>query len=623
MGSPNSGKSTLYNKLTGQRSKVANYPGVTVERVETDIRINARALRLVDLPGAYTLEAMSPDEDVARKVVEGSMEGSGSLDGIVVLADATSLRRSMSLVAEIMSRGLPTMLVLTMIDELKARRGSIRTLRLSEELGIPVVAVVGNKGLGIEDVRYELGRIETWNRAKPPEEIRTDIESRYAWVERVLSDCFEEPKQPTTLTDRLDGILLHPLWGIATFFLVMFLFFQTIFAWAEPLQNLMEAVIGGIGELLRSALPPGLIESLLVDGIIAGVGGVLTFLPQIAIILILIHFLEGTGYMARAAFVIDRVMGWVGLEGRCFVALLSSYACAIPGIMAARTVPDHRSRIATIMVAPFMTCSARLPIYTLLIGAFVPGTHVLGFFNLQGLTFFGLYLLGSVSALVAAAVFKRGVLRGQGLPFTMELPPYRRPMPGLVWTETLRGIKGFLRKAGTVILAASIVLWFLLTFPGTDTSEQVAADQPAIQALELEHSYAAAIGKTIEPVIEPLGFDWRIGVGLVASMAAREVMVSSLAQIFAVQHGEEDFRKLGDQLRNTRDPRSGKSVYTLATAFSLLVFFVYALQCISTLAVMRRETNGWKWPILAFSYMLVIAYVASFLTYQATSAWIA
>jgi ferrous iron transport protein B len=395
----------------------------------------------------------------------------------------------------------------------------------------------------------------------------------------------------------------------------MFLFFQTVFTVAAPLQDGLEGVVLGLGEGLRALLPAGLLQSLVVDGVIAGVGGVVVFVPQIALLLVMISLLEGSGYMARAAFLIDRVMGWAGLEGRCFVALLSSYACAIPGIMATRAVPDPKSRLATIMVAPLMTCSARLPVYGLLIGAFVPAQTVAGVFQVQGLAMFGLYLLGSLSALAASVVFKKGVFRGHTYPFYMELPPYRFPSWRTVAQHVWRGVRSFLRKAGTTILAASVILWALLTFPQVEPPAELAQDEAAARSWQLERSVAGHIGKAIEPTISPLGFDWRIGISLLASFSAREVMVSTLGQLYAFSGDEEDLEGLGARLKAAKKP-DGAPAYTLAVALSLLVFYVYSLQCVSTLAVMRRETGSWRWPALGFAYMLALAWVGSFVTYR-------
>lgn len=671
VGSPNSGKTTLFNALTGLRRKVGNYPGVTVDHVEGELAGTPR-VRLIDLPGIYALEPMSPDEAVTRDVLRGQIRGVEPPDAALVIADAQTLARSLALVASVLELRLPTALVITMIDELAVRRGGVDADRLAQRLGIPVLGVVGSRGIGLDDLRALLADPDSWNpppttfpwqqrdhappaplalggadlalddaaqqqqpradRLTAPLRVEDDGQlrlldgleddamlARYAWGDEVYRDCVTEPPPAVSRTDRIDRVLLHPVWGLAAFAVTMFAFFQIIFAVAAPLQEALEAAVTACGELARGNLGGGLAESLVVDGIIAGVGAVLVFVPQIALLLLMIQLLEGIGYLSRAAFLVDRVMGWAGLEGRCFVALLSSYACAVPGIMAARTVPDPRSRLATILVAPFMTCSARLPVYGLLIGAFVPATTVAGFIGLQGLTLFGLYLLGSLSALLAAALLKRGVLRGAALPFYMELPPYRVPRPSVIASQVWRGVKMFARKAGTIILAASVALWLLLSFPAPEPPDDIADDEAAARAWQLEQSYAADIGRAIEPAIEPLGFDWKIGIGLIASLAAREVIVSTLGQIYAFGGEEDDLDGLGDRLRAEANPTTGAPAYSLATALSLLVFFVYSLQCISTLAVMRRETNSLRWPLFAFGCMLAVAWAASFLTFQLAS----
>jgi ferrous iron transport protein B len=398
----------------------------------------------------------------------------------------------------------------------------------------------------------------------------------------------------------------------------MVVFFQLVFAWAEPAMNAIDAAVGTAKVGLRAALPPGVLADFLADGILAGVGSVIVFLPQIVILFSVLYLLEDLGYMARAAFVVDRAMGRIGLEGRAFVALLSSYACAVPGIMATRTIPSPRNRLVTILVAPLMTCSARLPVYALLIGAFVPARKVWGPVGLQGLVLLGLYVLGATAAVGVAALLKRTLVRGEGLPFYLELPPYRVPPPKLVAIQVWGAARAFLRRAGTIILAVSVVLWVLLTFPRSEPPAGLAEAEAA--GWRVEHSAAGRIGHALEPAIAPLGFDWKIGVGLVASLAAREVIVATLAQIYSIAGDDEG--SLRGALRADRDPRTGAPVFTPATVASLLIFFVFALQCMSTLAVMRRETNSWRWPAFAFGYLLALAYVASFATHRLVG-WLA
>ncbi len=611
VGSPNSGKTTLFNALTGLRARVGNYPGVTVERREGDLRLGDRRAVVIDLPGTYSLDPVSPDEEIVGRVLDGEL--TEAPDAVVMVADACSLERSLLVLAQILRRNLPCCLVLTMMDELQARGGRLDLPRLERALGVPVRPVVGHRGLGMAEVRALLERPEAWSR--PPVPPPRSAAERAGWADSILAHVLQQRPARNELTDRLDRVILHPVAGTLLFAFVMVTFFQLIFAWAQPAMDAIDAGIGATAGALRATLPAGLVTDFLADGVVAGVGAVVIFLPQIVLLFALLYLLEDVGYMARAAFVVDRVMGRIGLEGRSFVSLLSSYACAIPGIMATRTIPSPRNRLVTILVAPLMTCSARLPVYALLIGAFVPATTVWGPVGLQGLVLLGLYLLGALAALLVAAVLKRTVLRGESLPFYMELPSYRWPPLRLVVSQVWGSASAFLRRAGTIILAASIVLWALLNSPAVDPPEDLPAAEQARHALE--NSLAGRAGHAIEPLIAPLGFDWKIGVGLLASLAAREVIVSTLAQIYASADEETSLRAA---VRADVDPRSGEPVFTAATVAALLVFFVFALQCMSTLAIMRRETGSWRWPVFAFSYLLALAYGASFVTYRAVSA---
>lgn len=621
IGNPNAGKTSIFNRLTGLRQRVGNYPGVTVEQVEGRMQSGETNLRLIDLPGTYSLDPLSPDEEVSAGVLRGELEGFDKPDAVIVVVDATTLERSLGFVGEVLACGLPTIVVLTMIDELKARGGSVNMPRLHRNLGVPVVGVVGNRGLGIDDLRAILEKPSTWHPSWSDVPLEEDDEAtRRSWAARALDEVYKSPQQVDPLTEKLDRVILHPVWGIVVFALVMIAFFQSIFALAAPLQDLAEGGVIALGELLRGVLPDGAVQSLLVDGVIGGVGAVVVFVPQIAILLLLIALMEGSGYLARAAFVVDRVMGRAGLEGRSFIALLSSFACAVPGIMATRAVPDPRARLTTIMVAPLMTCSARLPVYTLLIAAFIPQQRVLGLLNLQGLVLLGLYLLGGVTSLLAAALFKRGLKRGLTFPFYLELPPYRRPTASAVISRMNIGVVSFLKKAGTVILAASIVLWFLLNFPQLSVEELRGLSEAQAAALQVEASYAGQLGHALEGFFAPLGFDWRLTIGIIASLAAREVIVSTLGQIFALSD-PDTAGGLAERLTTISDG-SGAPLYTLATALSLLVFYVFALQCVSTLAVMRRETGAWRWPAIAFAYMFALAYLGAWITYQLASAFL-
>jgi ferrous iron transport protein B len=609
LGSPNSGKTTLFNALTGLRAKVGNYPGVTVERREGHAEVAGRAVVMIDLPGTYSLEPISPDEAVVARLLRGEVPEVAPPDALVVTADACTLSRSLLFVAQVLRLGLPACLVVTMVDELHARGGRLDLEALGSALGIPVVGVVGHRGLGLDALRALIGRPETWTLPVVPPP--AGAAERAGWADSVTARALLATPAGDARTARIDRVVLHPLLGTLLFAAVMVLFFQLIFAWAEPAMNAIDAGVGAAQAALRAALPAGLASDFLADGILAGVGSVIVFLPQILVLFTVLYLLEDVGYMARAAFVVDRAMGRIGLEGRAFVALLSSYACAVPGIMATRTIPSPRNRLVTILVAPLMTCSARLPVYALLIGAFVPARKAFGL-GLQGLVLLGLYVLGAVAAIVAAAVLKRTVGRGEALPFYLELPPYRIPPPKLVAYQVWGAARSFLRRAGTIILLVSIVLWMLLAFPrhvavAGETAEQAGRAQ-------VEESFAGRMGHAIEPAIAPLGFDWKIGVGLVASLAAREVIVATLAQIYAVSDSDEG--SLRGALRADVDPRTGAPVFTTPTVAALLVFFVFALQCMSTLAVIRRETNSWRWPVFAFGYLLALAYGASLATHR-------
>jgi len=607
VGSPNSGKTTLFNALTGLRAKVGNYPGVTVERREGEAHFDGRRFVVIDLPGAYSLSAISPDEEVVVRVLDGELNHAP--EALAVIADACTLERSLLLLAQILRRGIPTCLVLTMTDELQARGGRLDIPRLERALGIPVLGVVGHRGIGIAKLKRLLARPESWSRPHlmPPEEIH----ARAGWVESILDHVLTQRPGTSRKSDAADRIVLHPLLGPLLFALVMVAFFQLIFAWAKPAMDLIDAGVATLGRLVHAQLPPGLFADFLADGLIAGVGSVIIFLPQIVLLFALLYLLEDIGYMARAAFVIDRVMARVGLEGRAFVSLLSAYACAVPGIMATRTIPSPRHRLVTILVTPLMTCSARLPVYALLIGAFVPAVRVVGPLGLQGLVLLGLYLAGSLTALLVASVLTRTLLREEAMPFYMELPPYRMPTLKLLAAQVWGSAWAFLRRAGTIILAVSIVLWCLITFPRQPAP---AGTNPAdASRFALEHSLAGRAGHAIEPLIAPLGFDWKIGIGLIASLAAREVIVATLAQIYAASDQDSSLRAA---IQNDVDPQTGEKVFDAATVAALLVFFVFALQCMSTLAIMRRETNSWRWPAFAFGYLLALAYAASFATHS-------
>jgi ferrous iron transport protein B len=617
VGSPNSGKTTLFNALTGMRARVGNYPGVTVERREGSARLPGRSATVIDLPGTFSLDPISPDEAVVTEAIDGRIEGLAALDAIVVVADACSIERSLLLIGQVLRHERPTCLVLTMMDELEARGGELDLERLENSLGIPIVGVVGHRGIGLARLKTLLAQPGAWPRPAilPPD----DVIERGAWAESVLNHSLIRRAGQHETTERIDRLVLHPVGGLVLFAAVMVTFFQLIFAWAAPLMDLIDAGVGLSIATARSLLPPGLLADFIADGLITGVGSVVIFLPQIMLLFGLLYLLEDIGYMARAAFVVDRAMGRIGLEGRAFVALLSSYACAVPGIMATRTIPSPRDRLVTILVAPLMTCSARLPVYTLLIAAFVPAERVIGPIGLQGLVLLSLYLVAPLVAMIVAGVLKRTLLMGEGLPFTLELPSYRWPTLRLWWSQVSKSASAFLRRAGTIILLVSMVLWVLLTFPRVEPPAATEMSDAQAASFAIEHSVAGRIGKAMEPLIAPLGFDWKIGVGLVASLAAREVIVATLAQIYAASDEESSLR---ESIRNDLDPDTGEPVFSPPTVAALLVFFVFALQCMSTIATMARETNSWRWPAFAFSYMLVLAYGGALIANRLVAAWI-
>ncbi|MFE6280947.1 ferrous iron transporter B [Streptomyces sp. NPDC057877] len=621
IGSPNAGKTSVFNALTGLRAKTGNYPGVTVSRYVGTCRADGHTYVVEDLPGTYGLEPVSPDERIAVDVLDGRLEGAERPDALLVVVDATTLLRSMGLVAQVLARGLPTCVLVTFTDELARRQGRVDVDALGQALGVPVLAVVGHRGYGIDQVRDRLADWRTWPTpaVAPP----TEPGERDAWAESVLAFAGYRIPERHRATQRVDAVLLHPLAGTVVFFAVMMLFFQTVFTFAAPLQGYVESLFGWLSGLVAAHVDNSWVAGLLGDALIGGVGGVLVFVPQIVLLFLLLALLEGVGYMARAAFLMDRVMARFGLEGRAFVALLSAFACAIPGIMATRTLPSARDRIATMMAAPLMTCSARLPVYVLLIGLLVDPSATVGPFGAQGLVMFGLYLLGAVSAMLAAWVFKRlGDRRGHAVPFFMEMPPYRLPTPRAVLTAVWSAAGAFLRKCTTVIVTTTLVLWLLLNLPlhsaahlraeGVDATDSV-----AVSAYTADHSYAADLGRMVAPVFEPLGFDWRINVGVLSAQAARETFVATLGQVAAAEDPEDPAEALRS-MTYPDGPHAGEPVFTAPTIAALLVYFVYALQCMATVAVLRRETGTWRWPVTAFAYLTGLAWLMAWLARSVT-----
>lgn len=702
IGNPNSGKSTLFNALTGLRQKVANYPGVTVEKHVGWARLDGRQMRLVDLPGTYSLTAHSPDEAVAVDVLSGRMKDLGPVDAVAVVVDASAVRRSLVLASQILDLGVPVVVVLNMVDLARAEGVTVDAEELERRIGAPVVATVAAQGEGLGRLRSVLAAaVDAPARAISPavpavrraaESLQSELSTRglrwpVAQLERGLIDeggaaerrlllaagdavaarlCAirREVGDGTTLAalearahydridawldgvehraerkataGRLDRVVNHPVVGTLLFVAVMTVVFQAVFSWATPLIDLVDAAVATLGGAVASVLPEGALSSLVVDGAIAGVGAVLVFLPQILILFAFVVVLEDSGYMARAAFLMDRLMRWCGLSGHSFIPMLSSCACAVPGIMAARVIGDRRDRIATIVAAPFMTCSARLPVYALLIAAFVPNRAVLGpLLRLQGLTLLTLYLLGVAAAVVTALALKRTALKGATPTFLMVLPAYRWPHLRTVAQRLLERAQVFVLRAGTVIFTVSLVIWAMSYFPRSpevearhDLLRAEAArslDAPALErrlaeidsreaAAMLEQSLLGRCGRLVEPLFRPLGWDWRISAAVVASFPAREVVIAALGTIYAVGDDvSEADQGLIERLRGATWP-DGRRVVDVPVAMGILVFFALCLQCVSTMAIMRRETNSWRWPLAAWLYMTAAGWLGAWLT---------
>lgn len=619
VGCPNAGKSSVFNHLTGLHVRTANYPGVTVTRAVGTITGTVdgapASVAVTDLPGTYGLDPVSPDEQVVADHLAGRIPGLPRPDALLLVVDATTLRRSLQLVARTLATGRPCALAVTMMDELRARGGRLDLALLAAAVGVPVHEVQGNRGKGIPALRQEVLGWSSWPSAvvPPPAEDPAELD---AWISSVVHRARYTPAGAPGRTRAIDRVLLHPVGGVAAFLVVMFAFFQAIFALAAPAMGLIEQVFAALSSLAIEHIGPPVLADFVGTALIGGVGGVLVFLPQIALLFLLLSLLEGVGYLARAAMLMDRVMEVSGLDGRAFVAMLSSVACAVPGIMATRTLPSSRDRLATMLSAPLMTCSARLPVYLLLVGMLVPADAAWGPVGMRGLAMLALYLAGGISALVVASVLKSTVLRAGGLPFYLELPPYRLPSVRAVAQAVGGAVGAFLRKMATIILGATVVLWALMTFPthSTETASMAPADASAYQ---LDHSYAAAVGRAVEPATAPLGFDWRIDVGLLGAMAAREVFVSTMGQIAASSDTEHPAEAL-EAMTWDSGPRAGTPIFTAPTIVALLTFFVYAMQCFATLAVLRRESNSWRWPALAFTYMTALAWVMAWIARAVT-----
>jgi ferrous iron transport protein B len=605
VGTPNSGKTSLFNALTGSRQKVANYPGVTVERKAGVLQTpSGHRVHLIDLPGTYSLRGRSPDEEITRDVVLGRLASETAPDLLLCVADATNLRVALRLVIELKRVGRSLMLVLNMIDIARRRGVEIDLERLSKELGVPVVTSTAVRRGGTEELLRRMDDMAAgkWgppgeNTWKPP--TAGELRAAQREADRVIAAAVGMPVRPDTVSGRVDAVLLHPVAGLAILLCVLFVMFQAVFAWAKPVMDLISSGFVALGATANAALPAGLLQSFIQNGVISGVGNVIVFLPQIVILFLFILILEDLGYMARAAFLMDRIMGGAGLHGRAFIPLLSSFACAIPGIMATRVIDNRRDRLTTIMVAPLMTCSARIPVYTLIISAFIPATQVWGWVSLQGLVMFALYAAGITSALAVSFVAKHVFLHENYTPpFMLELPAYKLPSLRSVLIGLFTRAKMFLYRAGTTIFAMMVLIWFLASFPRPPEG----AEGPAIN-----YSLAAMIGDALQPVLAPIGFNWQISVALIPGMAAREVAVAALGTVYAIEGGKEAAEQIGQALA---------SKWSLATALAMLAWYVFAPQCASTLAVIRRETGGWKWMAITFSYMLALAYAAAFVTYH-------
>ena len=670
VGNPNSGKTTLFNALTGLNYKVANYPGVTVERRESTLKISEELkLKLVDLPGLYSFSSLSIDEQIASAEVLGLGKDKTATapDLILCVVDASNLERNLYLASQLIDSGLKIILVLT-INDLAIKLGiSIKTEILARLLDVPIISVQALKGHGLDELKLQIKKsvssethssnaafvwakeqqqflkeskligdeivqqragnvsasaqflgvlllsenlhIDSAPLQQQAHKVRAELlankidtsqieaTERYRWISTIVASCTEiTDTHSKRRREKIDAITTHRILGPILFIALMALMFQSIFTWATIPMDLIDSSITALGDFASSFLGDGILKSLIVDGVIAGVGSVVIFIPQIAILFFFLGLLEESGYLSRAAFLMDRIMRPFGLQGRAFIPLLSCFACAVPGIMSTRSIPSFTDRLVTILVAPLMSCSARLPVYTVIIAAVVPQFYVFGFISVQGLVMLALYLLGIIGAALIGLILRATIVKGSPSLFVMEMPPYRRPSLNNVIRDVIERVRLFLVSAGTTILACSLVLWFLATFPQGD----------------IKTSFAGMLGHFIEPAISPLGFNWELGIGILASFAAREVFVSTLGTVYSLQDSGDSSLSLIQELQN----RAAAGNFSLATAASLLVFFVFACQCMSTLAVTKRETGSWKWPTFMFVYMTALAYVASFVTYR-------
>jgi ferrous iron transport protein B len=578
------------------RQKVANFPGVTVERRMGRAKLTGdREVYVIDLPGVYSLHARSEDEQVTHDVLHGEMKGVHRPDAILLILDSTNLGRHLVLAAPILSLGIPTLVILNMADDLRNRGGKVDTEALAKQVGAPVTLISASKGEGLETVfEFLAGAVSVPAPVELP--VLQDVPRCREWAGQIGDQASYHAPAPPLWTRRLDGVFLHPVAGPLIFGLVVVAVFQTIFSWARPMMDGIQSLVIVSGGWLEEVLPESVLRSLLIEGVWSGVGSVIVFLPQILLLFLFIGVLEDSGYLARAALIADRTMARVGLQGKSFIPLLSAYACAVPAILATRTIENKRDRTATILIAPFMTCSARLPVYTLIIAAFLPEQRLLGpFLGTRAAALLGLYALGFLAAFTTARLLKSSILKSERTPFFLEMPPYRWPTLQSLALRLLDRSKIFLRRAGTVILLVAIVLWTLAHLPLQDG-----------KAPPIEESVAGTVGRTVEPILKPLGFNWKIGIGLITSLAAREVIIGTLGTIYGM---EGEAQSVGLQAAIRKD-------LSLAGAIALLIFFAFAMQCMSTVAVVRRETAGWKWPILQFAYMGSLAYIGALIAHQ-------
>lgn len=678
IGNPNCGKTTIFNELTGLRQKVGNYPGVTVEKKEGRIPYeDGFEITLLDLPGTYSLSANSPDEKVVTDILLGKRTDTTRPDGVVCVVDASNLERNLYLVSQIIDQRYPLIIVLNMVDVAERAGIKIDIEKLSKSLGVKVIPTIGSKRIGIKELKsaFRSGfavspSVRKWSL---PDAVREEqeelvgllitndhlqedvafhqattllstprqlqefnheitkevldhvskdyerlnslgydrhsifVESRYQWIRSIYSEVSTAGKRKVNYTDKIDAVVTHKFWGYIIFFVLMVVMFQSIFTWATVPMNFIGKMFDWLGVQVGTLLPPGDLHDLIIFGVISGVGAVVTFLPQILLLFLFLGILEDTGYMARAAFIMDRLMNKVGLHGKAFIPMLSSFACAIPGIMSTRTIENPRDRLVTMLVVPLMSCSARLPVYSLLIAAFIPATLIFGFWNLQGIVMISLYLLGLIMALVMAWIFKKTILKGKTPPFILELPPFRIPSMKSTFIQMWERSLLFLKRAGTIILGVSIILWFLATYPKLEHGTP---------SEKLSYSFVGKAGHIIEPVIKPLGFDWKVGIGILTSLLQREVFVSTISTIYNIQNSNDNTVSLRKQIQKDIDPTTGLPLFNVLTAICIMVYYVLAMQCMSTLAVMRRETNGWKWPLFQLGYMTALAYIVTFIVYR-------